>query len=331
LQPYKSPLSTNVPRRTIIRKIILLFGLLIAAIIINAAYSAYHENKKANQRISEELDTKLGIAASLQNNELDKLRIISGVVREQNQKFAHFIEYDKASAITIMLKTIAHAHAIDLVFFFDEDGNLLTTNRTETGISESHLYNTLISNRQERAGVENMSTAILAGLLPEYRDRSEGNHVLCFKSVIHLLHDTGDIYAYVVLVKLINDNKKLAGQISEIIESQIVFYDQSHNTVLTSFSELEIPYPTDMIIAHQGKTYFSRLMDIVDYRGQAIGKLAVAIDNKPFLEQRRRLLLSNLLPFFISVVILIFLLLILKIRVFDKISQLIAGLRKVAE
>ena len=109
MQKFKSPLSTNAPTRMIIRKIILLIGLLIAAIIINAAYSTYFENEKTNQRISDKLNTKLEIADSLLNNELEKLRIISGVVREQNQKFAYFVEYDKPNSIAIMLNTSARA------------------------------------------------------------------------------------------------------------------------------------------------------------------------------------------------------------------------------
>ena len=331
MQKFKSPLSTNAPTRMIIRKIILLIGLLIAAIIINAAYSTYFENEKTNQRISDKLNTKLEIADSLLNNELEKLRIISGVVREQNQKFAYFVEYDKPNSIAIMLNTSARAHAIDFVFFFDEDGNLLTTNRTETKTGEPSLYGTLIRERHERVGIEKMSTAIITDLLPENRNKTWEDGILCFKSVVNLVHDTGDIYAYVVLVKLINDNKNLVSQMAKITESQIVFYDQSYHTVLTSFSEPEIPYPTDMIIAHQGKTYFTRQKDIVDFNGQTLGKLAIAIDNKAFLEQRRRLLFSNLLLFFLSVVISIFLLFFLKIRVFDNISQLIGGLRKVAD
>ena len=317
-------------KKTIIRKIILLFGLLIMAIIVNAAFSTYRENKAVNQRISMDLEAKLSIAAYLEENESEKLAMISGLIREQNQKFAHFTEYDKVGSITIMLETIARHHDIDLLFFFDEDGNLLTTNRRAAAdIADMSIYNSLISDRRERTGVEKISPAIVAGQLPEY-GKSDADFV-CFKSVINLLHDTGDIYAYVVLVNLINNNRNLMDQLAKMTEAQVVFYDQGRKAVLTSFPGPQPLYPAKGTISMQGKSYFTLLKKITDYQGQTVGELAVAIDRQPFAERRRQLLLNSLLPFVISGVICIVLFFLLKVRVFDKINQFMITLRSVAE
>ena len=329
MQPAKPPSIDKVRRKGIIYNIILLFGLLIAAIIGNAVYSTFEANKNASHNTYEDLNAKLNIISSIQDNEIDKLGIISGIVIEQRQLYCDFLDYDNVAAITSMLKTLASIHDLDLVFIFDEYGDLLTTYPKGIETRKRSIYNTLISDRKERVDVEKMSAAIVAQQIPEFKLGSNDDHILCFKSVIHLLSDVGDIYAYVVLLKLINGNKKLAEQMADIAEAEIVYYDQDGNTVLTSFKEPKIPYPTESTISLQGETYFVSTRGIKDFAGQAVGNLALALDNKPFFEQRMRLLLSNLLPLLVAAIISISLFVLLKVRVFNRINQLIAALRDV--
>lgn len=321
----------KAPRRAIMRNIILLFGVLIAAIIGSAAYLAFQQNEHAIQHTQKDLDKTLKVAASIQDSEVEKLRSVKRIVRERNQKLADYLDYDKFIPLTIMLRNIAHIYHIDLVFLFDEDGILLTTNRTGTRVEDPSLYNPLISDLQERTGVEEVSAAIVAGQLPDFRLRSNGNRVLCIKSIVHVLHDTGDIIGYIVLVKLINGNKELAAKMTEIAGAEILYYDQDRNSVLTSFAEPKIPYPKDGEIIYQGKSYFAEMKDVTDFTGHSIGSLVVALDKKPILEHWRKLQLTNLLPFLVSVIISIIFFILLKTRVFDKISQLIAAQRRVTE
>jgi len=318
-------------KRAIIRNIILLFGLLIAAIISSAAYLAFQENKTFAQYTYKDLDTKLKIADSIQNSEMDKLKGLIRIIREQNQKLVDFLDYDQLKSVTIMLQNMAHIHSIDFISLFDEDGNLLTTNRTGTDITNPSMYNILISDRQERTGVEEIPTIIFTHQFPNFKLKSDAAHILCFKSIVHLLHDTGDISGYVVLVKLINGNKKLMDKMAEISGAEILYYDKDFDTVASSFSKLKMPYPTDGIIDHEGKTYLVKTMDMISFRGQPVCQLAVALDNKPLLEQRRLLLWNIFLPFIVSAIISLALFFLLKTRVFDKISQLITALRHVAE
>ncbi len=324
----------NIPgRKTIIRRIILWFTLLILAIVSNAVHSTFKENKIANERIFKELNTRIESADSTRNYVVEKLKIISGSIREQSQKFADFSDQDKLGSITDRLCATAESHmqAVDLILFFDKDGSLLTTNRTGTDVGNPFFYSSLVRDTQERVGMENIPAAILRyQQFPEFENMPDTRLILCFKSVIHLRHDTGDLFGLMVLVKLINGNKKLAAQMAGLSEADIVFYDRAYNPVLTSFAESGIPYPTDGILSHGKKSYFTIVKDITDYKGQSIGELAVAIDRKPFLEQRRELLLSNLLPFFVSVVISLTIFFLLK-RVFDRINRLIAALRMVAK
>ncbi|MCP4347046.1 MAG: response regulator [Desulfobacterales bacterium] len=328
MKPDTTPTSVNAPRNTIIRRIILWFGLLLTAIIGNIVYSAFQENKNIRWHISEDLDVKIGIADSILGNEVEKLRIITGIVREQNKKFSDFLDYDKLIPITVMIRNTSMIHAIDLIFVFDEDGNLLTTNRTGAETPEPSLYNTLIRDNRERTGIEKIPESLLMRQVPEFKLNSASD-ILCIKSVVRIYSDTGDIYGYIVLANLINNNQKLADKIADTVEAQVVFFDQEHNTVLTSFSEHEIP--AGKIIDFKGKSYVTRIKDIRNFTGQAIGRLAVMFDNKPFMDHGRQRLLSNLLPLIVSVFISLALFYLLKVRVFNKISLLITALRMVAK
>ncbi|MDM8550325.1 ATP-binding protein [Desulfobacterales bacterium HSG2] len=331
LHSDKSPQPASDSRRTIIREIILLFGFLITVIIGNTVYSAFQENRNASQRISDELSAKVRIADFMWRNEVENLRIVSGAVREQNQKFSDFLDYDKVIPITVILRTISKIHDIDITFLFDEDGELLTTSRTGVETEDPSLYASLINDTRERTGVEEISADILKRQLPEFKADFNGSRILCFKSVVYIWTDTGDIYGYIVLIRFVNKNKAIAEQMADIVKSEIVLHDRDDNTVLASFAEPKVAFPTESMIAHQGGTFFAKTKNIADFTGKIVGSLTVALDSKPFSELRRQRMLNNLLPLFVSVIISVTLFLLLKFRVFDKITQLIHALRMVAK
>jgi len=258
LQSDKSPQPASDSRRTIIREIILLFGFLIAVIIGNAVYSAFYENRNASQHISNELNAKIRNADFMWRNEVENLRIVSGAVREQNQKFSDFLDYDKVIPITVILRTISKIHNIDITFLFDEDGELLTTSHTGYETEYPSLYASLINDTRERTGVEEISADILKYQIPEFKADFDGSRILCFKSVVYIWTDTGDIYGYIVLIRFINKNKAIVEQMADIVKAEIILHDRDGNTILTSFAEPKIAFPTDGMIAHQGSTFFAK-------------------------------------------------------------------------
>lgn len=118
-------------------------------------------------------------------------------------------------------------------------------------MGDPSFYTPLIRDTRERVGIENIPAAILRyQQFPGFEIMPDTGLVLGFKSVIHLRHDTGDLFGLMVLVKLINGNKKLAAQMAGLSEANIIFYDREYNPVLTSFTESDIPYPTDGILSH---------------------------------------------------------------------------------
>lgn len=268
---------------------------------------------------------------AIHNNYLSDLRNTLSIIREQNQKIANFLDYDKIEPIGVMLDTIAHIHDLDLIFFFDEDGLLLTTNRGHQTISDPTQYSTLLADNNEQISVEQVPANIIVSQLPNLNFDITLSHILCFKSIIHLIHDTGEVSGYVVLLKLINGNQELANRMVEIIEADIAYYDINGNTVLTSFSSRQIPFPVNGQIQYRGKAYFSDSREIVNFMGEPIGKLAVATDSSPYQAQQRRFFLNVLLPFIISVIISIFFIIFLKLRVFDQLNRLIKVLHGVTK
>ena len=262
------------PTKWVIRNIFLLFGLLIAAIAGSTLYVTYQGEKSAGEHRVNELKAKLNSIAALQNNALEKLNTISGIVKEQNQRYCDFLDYDNIAAIHFMLKSLATIHTIDLACVFDEYGDLLTSYPRAGHHSEG--YASILNDQRQRVSVEAIPREIIKAHLPELTAFLPTNEVLCFKSVIPLLHDTGDIYGYVVLIKLINGNKALAWQMARISEAQVVYYDRKEKVALTSFANSSIPYPTQGSLRVGEETYFVSRKRITDATGQTIGTLVAA-------------------------------------------------------
>ncbi len=325
--PQKDASVLGRPGKRVIRNIFFLFGLLIAAIVGNTIYVTYQGEKRARTHQYEDLKAKLNILAALQNNALEKLSIVSGIVKEQNHQYCDFLDYDNIDAIRFMLKSLATVHSIDLAFAFDEYGDVLTAFPKMQRHMEGYL--SILNDQRQRVSVEVISRDVIKNHLPEMEKSIPTAEALCFKSVIPLFHDTGDIYGYVVLIKLINGNKALATQMFQIAEAEMIYYDQQKRVALTSFGDPQIPYPVGGSLNVGEEAYFVSQKRIADFTGQSIGTLVAAINKRPFQSQQKQFLLNNLTPFFISIIILIAFFFLLKRRVFDKIRSLIAALRKV--
>ena len=321
--------SPRRPTKWVIRNIFLLLGLLIAAIVGNTLYVTYQGEKSAKENRRKELKAKLNSIAAIQNNALEKLNIISGIVKEQNQRYCDFLDYDNIAAIRFMLKSLATIQSIDLACLFDEYGDLLTSYPRAAHHAEG--YTSLLNDQRQGASVEAIPGEMIKAHLPELAGVLPTTETLCFKSVIPLLHDTGDIYGYVVLIKLINGNKTLARQMARISEAEVVYYDRNEKVALTSFANPSIPYPTQGSLRVGGEAYFTFHKKLNDLTGESIGTLVAAINKKPFVTQQKRFFFNNLPPFFISIIISIALFFLLKHKVFNRIRELIAALRKVTE
>ncbi|MEN8189675.1 MAG: ATP-binding protein [Thermodesulfobacteriota bacterium] len=308
----------------------LLFGLMILAILGSGIFISYKQNQYAVARSNEDIAIRLGMVRSIHDNELAKLNNTLSILREQNQKIANFLDYDKIEPIRIMLDTITHIHSLDLIFFFDEYGNLLSTNYAGVTNGDSSDYQSLLGNYNEQIGVELIKTETLLHHIPEPAFETSASHLLCFKSNVHLLHDTGEVSGYIVLIKLINGNTDLVRKMAETVEAEVIYYDPEGRTVLSSFPGPKVPFPTSRTISYVGRTYFTDIENISAPSSDKVGSLAVAVDSSFFLAQQRGFLLNALIPIIISVVIFTSFVIFLKMRIFDQLNSLIGVLRSVA-
>jgi len=331
VNPGASRISRIPYRKSTLFKLILLFLLLIVSVIGMAVYSTFLEDRRADQQFSQEMQRKIEIASSVQNNQVDRLRIIAGIVKEQNQRYCDFLDYDNKPALTFMLKSIATIHDLSLAFVFDEHGDLITAYPRGSEVKASTLYRGLIGDGRERTHITAIPAVLVTDQIPGFPFRTKDRHALGIKAVIPLLHDTGEIYGFVVLVELINGNKNLVSRMADLSQAEIIYYDMEGRVLLTSFAGTGIPLPIEGRLEVDGQTYGVWGASVADGAGNAVGRLFVAANDRPFIEKRRLLIVRNLIPFLATVFIGMVLLFLLKTRVFDKIRQVILALRGISE
>jgi signal transduction histidine kinase len=318
-------------KKSLTRTIILLFCVLVFLIVANAIHSAVRQSRDASQRIADNLSSKLTIVHALLQNQIAQQVSISNILREQNQKFVTFLDYDKILPISIMLHNIANKNHLDLLLLFNEDRELLAGSVKDENTAPRMKYPFLIQPDDERAGLETVRRVVLAEQRPDLELPARGT-LVAFKTLTHLYHDSGDTYGYIVSLKLLNNNRQLAAELAEIAGAEVIILDARDNVILTSFpvppGQLSDPGRVQEI---GGRQYYLQQTDLVDVFDRRIGSVVAALDSSPFLRERRLLLRNNLLPFIATVTVLGLLLMLLKFRVFNRINELIQVLGQVAD
>jgi signal transduction histidine kinase len=319
------------PRNTLARKIIFLFSALICLIVSNALYSTVKQSKDAAERIDLNLTSNLSIIQSIFENQVVLQQSVSNIIREQNQKFVTFLDYDKIAPISIMLHNISNKNHLDLLLLFDEDKQLITTSTKGIKVKDTDRYTTLLQPSLQRAGLEKIQRFIAAEQLPDNR-YAGGSDILAFKSVTHLYHDSGETYGYIVSLKILNNDKPLADRLADISDGEIIILDSNKNVILSSFPGTPDQLTRQASTPHyyNGKKYYLKKMPLENVFGTPVGSVITALNSEPFLKERRLLLVNNLLPFIATVTVLFLLFSMLKIRVFHRITALSQALETVA-
>ncbi len=315
------------PRPTsIIRKVILLFSLLIGLIIANGLHITGQYDKHVATHTREDLQSRLDIASSLISIEIDKLNIIAGIIREQNQKYVNFLDYENINSIKVMLSTLSIRQQVERVIIFDEDLNVLTTNEGQPAPHQVGLYSILIENLEP--GLTLIPSSIVIGGVETATQQPE-KELICFKKVVPLYHDLGGVYGYIVLLKPVSGNMPMARNISSISKAEFVIFDGQQKTALTSFDEEHVSFPHDNNIKVQDVEFLTSQRQLLDATDNHIGTLVIAIDRQPLTDQRRQLLMSSFLPFLAILLFSVFLFYLLKSRIINRVNQLISILKRV--
>lgn len=318
------------PQKKIIHTIILLVGLLIAAIITNAVYTGINTSRDILRHARDDLRSRMNIVISAQNNQIEKLKIISLIAKEQNQKFCDFIDYDNIPAITYMLKSLVSIHDIDFATMFDENGDIVAAYPKRPAPADRSGYRHLIDNGVGGVSLATLSQSIVKDQLSQAAGPKNKPFFLCFRAIIPLMHDTGDQYGHVVLIKMINGNQTLVAHMRRLSKAEVTYYDPTGVPLLTSFKQEDVPFPQTDIMSMGDHRYFTQTEKLLDRHDQFIGFIAIAYDQQEYRHQQRQMLVGSLFPFVVSALMSILLFVLLKRRVFNKISKLSRALRKVS-
>jgi len=302
------------------------FVILILVISINAIYSTFQYREKVSRRITVSLEGKLKIVNTILMTELEKISIISGIVREQNKKLVEFIDYDRIRPLKLMMQNISNKHDIEAVLLFDEGMELLTSSCFNQPDIDSDKIEPFID--KPGSGHFYIIEPVFLDFIND-KKKSIISDVLCIKSTISLLHDTGDLYGYVVMIKPLNNNKEIVEKISRTANAEIIIYDNNYKVVATSFQDSNIAPPLNQLVNHNKIKYYIETKPLLDGNGKKIGVIGVAINSEVILEDIRRQILTYVLPFIGTVIISVLLFLFLKNSVIDRIKELIDILRTV--
>jgi len=306
---------------------IFIFSFLLIVFVIsgNAIYSTFQYREKVKRRISVSLEGKLNIIDTLLITELEKMKIITGIVKEQNAKLIDFLDYDRIRPLKLMMQNISSKNGVEAVLLFDEEMELVTSSCFKQPTIDQEKFESIIGETRQ------VHFYIIDPEFLIFLNETKGtinSDVLCIKSTISLLHDTGDIYGYVVMIKPLNNNKALLEKISKISNTEIIIYDTDFNVVATSFEDSKsLPPPLDHLIVHNDTEYYIETKPLKTITGLEIGKIAVAINSQEVLDDIRRQILTYVLPFIGTVIISLLLFLFLKRGVIDRIKELIDILR----
>ncbi len=278
----------------------------MAFIFLNAGYAVYKGVQVTNELILSTLDERLANAESVLHYELLELDMVGGIVKEQEQKFVHFLDFDKTRPIQVMLQTIASKNNLDKVFFLDEYKQLLVTNtENHAQIANPASYQLMVEEHRQTASLEQLPSHFFHHPTDAKTQTQTTQIKTCMKLVIPMLHDLGDIYGYVVLIRFIDQNTILAEQLATTVKSPFIIFNKTKKPILSKLEDANnIAYPTSNKIDFNGKSYtFKKSPLINQYSNETIGELAILIEQAIFTKQRRSQIYANFFPVLITILL----------------------------
>ncbi len=315
--------------------IALAFTLLVAVIAVNVFYATVKEQNRTRETVISQLEDKAETANAILVTELEKLKIVTGIVREQNNKIINFLTYDDIAPIKVMLQEISSRQNLDMVLLYDEDFDLLTSNSFQPSPEASQKIYAELLTKYSSPSADLTLTKISDQIMDDFGSVSSNivdePSFIGLQSLVTLTDDVGDPMGFVVLISIINNNKALAEKIASLLDVEFAIFDEHKHCILSSFPNNEVPWQGGQTFTTEDKNYFAWPSPLHDSTGEEIAKLLVAVEDTWFKTASRRLIASNFWPFLGFIVISIFLYISLKQRIFNQINKLIDILRKVAE
>ncbi len=200
--------TTERPRR-IIRLIVAGFALLVTAMVANAAHLYLRLDDQLLAHLQTDTRGKLNLVFTLHHTRVEEGRIISDIVREQNQKFCDFLDFGNIAALNAMVKDLAALHRLDMVLLADEQGRLVATYPREGRITAPDGCRGLLALPVDWNGVGTLTNPVLAHRSEAPPGADPAAATLVYLTSISLVHDSGDPYGRIVLVRFIPGQTEL--------------------------------------------------------------------------------------------------------------------------
>jgi signal transduction histidine kinase/CheY-like chemotaxis protein len=324
--------ASNMRQASIIYKILPIFIMLIAVITFNSLYGLFRESREERKKISNRMTGQLASASLVLDYEKNSLDIIASIILEQKNTIIEFLDYEKYRSIQIMLQTVSASHDVDRIFFLDEYKELLLTDKL--GYKEVHhraMYNKLADHPGGPTHLSYIPRDFLKG---QHNQNLSPDASLCFHKTIPMYHDLGDIYGYIVLVKLIENDSSLRKRITDMSDTSFVIYDKFQKVVLTSMPDKDVPYPDQHgIVVIGNKEFICQLSDLMPDKyneSNGLTQLAVLVDQETILLQQKKQILNNLPPFLAAILLSLILFVLIKKQVLNRIIVLTTAIHDVS-
>lgn len=324
-------MTAGFRQRRTIRIITAMLGLLIVTIFLNAGYLYVRLNRELLGHAMYDTKGKLNLVVSFHNGQIEQNRIVSSIFREHTQRFCDLLDYGNVEALGYMVKTLATLYGIDLVLLFNERGRIVTTYPHDPGLAARPAYEKMAGSLGEGDGISTMDRALLEDQHPERAGDITSPEVLCFRSNVTLLHDTGDVYGHIVLVRFISGNSHLIETLRRLADAEVAYYSLSRQPLLASDADIGKVFPEDTRLRVKDQLFFAAYKELLDLREQPIAYLAVATREDTLVGHRNEVIRNSLLPLGATALISFIILFLLQRRVFSKIEILSAALRRVTQ
>jgi signal transduction histidine kinase/AmiR/NasT family two-component response regulator len=310
--------TTERPRR-IIRLIVAVLAVLVTALFANAAFLYLRLEGHLRARLEGQTQGRLNLALTLHRGRVETGRILADIVREQNQKYCQFLDYGNVDALNAMVRDLATRYRLDRVLLCDEGGRLVAASPRTGGTTTPQGCPAL------PADWNGVGVFPAVDAPPAHPDADP----LSYLTSVPLVHDSGDLYGRVVLVRSLAGNTGLLEEMHRLTEAEVAFFDRQGRLVLGNVGrDVRPPARPTQVFLH-GRSHRAAASELTDHRGQLLGHLLVVADEETYSRRRNEVLVGGLLPLCVSLLIALLLFRLLKRRVFGPILGLSQALRAV--
>ncbi|TVQ98823.1 MAG: hypothetical protein EA399_09085 [Desulfovibrionales bacterium] len=228
-----------------------------------------------------------------------------------------------------MLRTMGTIYDIDITLLYDERGEIVTSFPKGPDLSDPSLYRSILDVSPEWNGMISMDTALLQEQYSEMDLDLAAPTVPAFHSSVLVLNDMGSISGRIVLIRLIPGNESLIQAISGLINAEVVYQDAMGRSVLSSFGGTDMQALAGGPIQVQERLYHVTQETLLDDKGEVVGSLLAALEEGPYREHRKKILLGSLGLLVLAAIFFGGVIYLLSSRVIGKIHLLSRALRRV--